>query len=53
MIWIQAFGGLLLVVASFLVIGAVLVAEIAAEGTGVAPVVRRRRRKAVDLRRAA
>jgi hypothetical protein len=48
-IWLQAFGGLLLVLASFLVIGAVILAD----GTRAAPVVRRRRGKPVDLRRAA
>ena len=49
MIWIQAFGGILLLLANILVIRAV----IAADGPGVAPVVRRKRRKPADLRRAA
>lgn len=49
MIWIQAFGGLLLVVASFLVIRAVM----AADAAYAAPVIRRRPRRAADLRRAA
>jgi len=48
-IWIQAFGGLLLLVASVLVIRVV----IAADADGVAPAARRGRGKAEDLRRAA
>jgi hypothetical protein len=47
-IWLQSFGGLLLLGASFLVIRAVIVADEA----HAAPIARRRG-KTVDLRRAA
>ena len=48
MFWLETIGGILLLVANVLVIRAVM----AAEGR-VAPVVRRRRGKPADLRRAA
>jgi hypothetical protein len=48
-IWLQAFGGLLLFVASYLVLRTV----IAADAVGAAPARHRRRGKAADLRRAA
>jgi len=50
-IWLEALGGILLLLANILVIKVV----IAADGRGVAPVVRlrRRRRRPADLRRAA
>ena len=49
MIWLEAAGGMLLLVANVLVIRAVM----AADEPGVAPVVRRRRGKPEHLRRAA
>ena len=49
MIWLEALGGILLLLANVLVIRAVM----AAEGSSVAPVVRKRRGKPADLRRAA
>ena len=49
MIWLEAAGGMLLLVANVLVIRAVM----AADGPGVAPVVRRRRGRPEHLRRAA
>jgi hypothetical protein len=47
--WLEAIGGILLLVANVLVIRAVM----AAEGSAVAPVVRKRPGKPADLRRAA
>lgn len=50
MIWLEALGGFLLVLANFLVIRAVM----AADGPRTAaPVLRRKRGKPTDLRRAA
>ena len=49
MIWLEAAGGILLLVANVLVIRAVM----AADEPGMAPVVRRRRGKPEHLRRAA
>jgi len=48
-IWLEAAGGILLLVANVLVIRAVM----AADGPGVTPVVRRRRGRPEHLRRAA
>jgi hypothetical protein len=47
--WLEALGGILLLAANILVLRAV----IAADGPGVAPVVKRRRGKPQDLRPAA
>ena len=49
MIWLEALCGILLLLANVLVIKTVM----AAEGTDVAPVVRKRKGKPADLRRAA
>jgi hypothetical protein len=48
-IWLEALGGILLLLANVLVVRAVMAAE---EG-GVAPVVRKRKGRPADLRRAA
>jgi hypothetical protein len=48
-IWLEVLAGILLLVANILIIKAVM----ASDGPGVAPVVRRRKGKPVDLRRAA